>query len=532
MYDIMDEGFCLIDNLEDDNRESLPQLPALYFLTPCASSISLLIQDFASKPPRYGSCSVYFTSELTREMFDSLINSAAVPYMRNMKEVNVDFLAYESQVFHFDSQEGFSLYFSEELVELRDPYQKELSDKLCSLCAVIDAKPSQIRYAIPAAQLATYTRRALDNLPLVADPTCKLIIVDRTIDMVSPLLHEFTYLAMLEDVLDKDIVEDEFRQKYTTAEGAPRERHTVLDERDPVLYQVRHKHIAESIEWLVSSVNAFTRTNELGKGDAQATDLNGIATMMHQLPKFQELGAKYSIHLDLAQLMIKEFKDRKLEQIATVQQAVATGLDITGKTFRAAHEFEEMRMLLQDQAIHKEDLLRTILLLATSKEFKSSQIDELLRIGGFGEDEIKAVANIRRLIAKEKDQGSHFAGLSKKNRKKQAQGVGFELSRWTPLLKHLVEALSTNKLSEDEYPKMNLEEGEGTGRRPQWAKSDGNTKATPKASNRIIVFVVGGITYSEIRAMHELMDTNRRTEIIIGSTHIIKPNEFAIDMSF
>lgn len=477
---------------------------------------------------------MYFTSELTREMFESLTNSAVVPFMRMLKEVNVDFVAYESQVFHFDAQEGFALYFAEELVELRDPYQKEMAEKLASLCAVIDAKPSQIRYAIPAAQMATYTRRALDDLPLSADPTCKLIIVDRTIDMVSPLLHEFSYLAMAEDVLDKDINEDEFRQTYTTAEGQTRERSTVLDERDPVLYAVRHKHIAESIEWLVQSVNAFTRTNELAQGDASSTDLSSIASMMHKLPKYQELGAKYSIHLDLAQSMIKEFKDRKLEQVATVQQAIATGLDATGKSFKAAHEFEEVRMMLQDQAIPKTDLLRTILLLATSKEFKQSQVEDLLRQGGFGEDEIRAASNMRKLILKEKDQGSHFAGLSKKNRKKQATGVGFELSRWTPLIKHLIEALSTNKLSEDEYPKMNLSEGEASGRRPQWARADGPSapRTVPKASNRIIVFVIGGITYSEIRAVHELMETNRRTEIILGSTHIIRPNEFAIDMSF
>lgn len=467
-------------------------------------------------------------------MFEMFTNSAVVPYMRMLKEVNVDYCSYESQVFSFDTQEGFALYFSEELVELRDPYQKEMSEKLASLCAVIDAKPSQIRYAIPAAQLATYTRRALEDLPLAADPTCKLIIVDRTIDMISPLLHEFTYLAMLEDVLDKDVEEDEWKQKYMTAEGVAKERLVVLDERDPVLYQIRHKHIAESIEWLVSSINAFTKTNELSKGDASTTDLNGIQTLMHQLPKCQELGAKYSIHLDLAQLMIKAFKERKLEQIASVQQDVATGLDTTGKTFKPASEFEEMKMLLMDQSIHKEDLLRTILLLTTSKEFKASQIDELLKLGGFGEDEAKAVSNMRRLLAKEKEQGSHFSGLSKKNRKKQSSAVGFELSRWTPLIKHLIEAVATNKLGEDEYPKMNLSEGEGTGRRPQWAKSasDSTPKATPKASNRIIVFVIGGITYSEIRAIHELMDTNRRTEIILGSTHIIKPNEFAIDMSF
>lgn len=30
MYDIMDEGFCLVDNIEEESRESLPQLPALY----------------------------------------------------------------------------------------------------------------------------------------------------------------------------------------------------------------------------------------------------------------------------------------------------------------------------------------------------------------------------------------------------------------------------------------------------------------------------------------------------------------------
>lgn len=458
-----------------------------------------------------------------------------MPYMRTMKEVNVDFLAYESHVFDFDTREGFRLYFDTELIELRDPYERELSEKLCSLCAVLNTKPGQIRHAIPSAQLATYTRRALNNLPLAADPSCKLIILDRTIDMISPLLHEFTYQAMLEDLLDKDIVEDEFDQKYTTAEGVPSERHALLDERDPILCQLRHKHIEESIGWLVSSINAFTRNHQIDGVDAQATNLKDITTIAHQLPAFQELGAKYSIHLDLIQLALQEFKKRKLKQIATIQQAVATGLEIGGKTFNAGHNFEEMQMLLQDETILKKDLLRTILLLATSRGFKPSQIDQLLRIGGFGEDETKAVANICRLTAKEKDARSHLAGLSKKKNNKQTKDVGYELSRWTPHLKHLVESLSSNCLSKDEYPKMNLDE-EGEGAKKTFCssnpKSNVTTKATPKASNLIIVFVVGGITYSEMRAMYELMDANKKTQIIIGSTHIIKPNEFVTDMSF
>ena len=43
MYDIMDEGFCLIDNLEDENRESLPQLPALYLYDRLHPSLCLFL---------------------------------------------------------------------------------------------------------------------------------------------------------------------------------------------------------------------------------------------------------------------------------------------------------------------------------------------------------------------------------------------------------------------------------------------------------------------------------------------------------
>jgi len=172
-------------------------------------------------------------------------NCAVVPYMRMLKEVNVDYLSYDSHVFSLDSREGIAFHFSDDLLEVRDAYQKEMADTLASLFAVINARPKQIRYALPAAQLATYTRRVLEDLPITADPTCKLLILDRSIDMVSPLLHSFSYLAMLEDVLDEEVVDDTWTQQYLSADGERKERSCVLDERDPVLHQIRHMHISE-----------------------------------------------------------------------------------------------------------------------------------------------------------------------------------------------------------------------------------------------------------------------------------------------
>lgn len=49
MYDIMDEGFCLIDNLEEDNRESLPQLPALYLYASFWPSSALFEKKHVNK---------------------------------------------------------------------------------------------------------------------------------------------------------------------------------------------------------------------------------------------------------------------------------------------------------------------------------------------------------------------------------------------------------------------------------------------------------------------------------------------------
>ena len=38
MYDIMDEGFCMIDSIDEESRDSLPQLPALYLYAPKVSN--------------------------------------------------------------------------------------------------------------------------------------------------------------------------------------------------------------------------------------------------------------------------------------------------------------------------------------------------------------------------------------------------------------------------------------------------------------------------------------------------------------
>nr|GEX66769.1 protein transport Sec1a-like [Tanacetum cinerariifolium] len=74
--------------------------------------------------------------------------------------------------------------------------------------------------------------------------TCELLILDRSVDMVALVIHEWTYDAMCHDLVDFD------GNKYTMevrgkSGGDPEKKEFHLDDNDPVWLEMRHLHIAD-----------------------------------------------------------------------------------------------------------------------------------------------------------------------------------------------------------------------------------------------------------------------------------------------
>lgn len=85
-----------------------------------------------------------------------------------------------------------------------------------------------------------------------------LFVVDRTMDPAAPLLHEFWYQAMVNDLLK---VEDgtRYKYKYENTVGAKETRVAILDDNDEVWVSIRHLHMKDAIDRLMTDFGRFAQ---------------------------------------------------------------------------------------------------------------------------------------------------------------------------------------------------------------------------------------------------------------------------------
>lgn len=119
-------------------------------------------------------------------------------------------------------------------------------------------------------------------------------------------------------------------------------------------------------------------------------------------------------------------------------------------------------------------------------------------------------------------------------RKNRVTDQTYQMSRWTPLLKDIVEDCIEDRLDSRHFPFLAGRAQSATYHAPtsarygHWHKD--KAQAAIKNVPRLIVFIVGGISYSEMRCAYEVTAAIKNWEVIVGSSHILTPEVFLSDL--
>lgn len=547
MFDLMDSGITVVEDLYKVKQPMIDQ-EAVYLMAPTEENIVFLKRDFEKKQ-RYKAIHIFFIDAASDPIIGELAHRTLKPIIKGITELNLSFVAAEAQVFTLDVPEGLHHFYSPVSPNSR---AKEVASQLASVCAALSECPV-VRYSGTSTKCATLARLAQDRIDVLKEfepamqqadrkKKSQLLILDRNVDLQSPLVHELTYQAAAYDMCP--IKENVYEYEFEDGQGKTKTKQVQLGLDDELWDEFRHAHISTVFKSISEKFKEFSDANADKAGSTGgAFGTKELKALMKDLPQHQEKMAQFGLHLNLSERIMRGFTE-DVEKCTKAEQNMTMQEDETGK--KVKDYIGEVSTVITENVGDKAKIRALGCAVISAGGLDSNDLVRLMDLAPVQVDKRKALYNLKHFgVAVEKDKK---VKKSKPYKRKPRETV-FNLSRWTPVVKDLSEDAIQGKLDPADYPAvkgmpqaMVETSGDNDGEkvvsarknRGGWAhkKPAGGKKGDDAASadagsdrNRLIIFIPGAIGYNEIRTAYELSD-QYGIDVVIGSHAIMTPTQF------
>ncbi|KAJ3231341.1 hypothetical protein HDU81_003860 [Chytriomyces hyalinus] len=606
---ILEDCACTVDEMMSVGvltKESLfakrnprPSTAVIYFVSPKLAVASKIVEDFHLN--LYSAIYIFLTED-NDEFYDPL--QPAGQNIAACVAFAFSFTPLESRVFTINKSESIFHVWMADDEEGLDSVISEYVEKFRDVLTTMNTEPV-IRYHDPygtgktiAARTAIALKDRMDEYksenPEFPAPSpydhlgpATVVVVDRSYDLVAPILHTLSYQALAYDTLQiEDEVDVAKNLKHliwkTSSSGASdpenEDESVKLDESSSLFNTLRHLFILLAIEEVSAAKNSIAQFVT-----EKATSTDDIRLKLHQAADVKAQTSQLSAVQVLIQTMMANVDERNLEPASVVEQRIAVGKNEDGALLTRKKAVDQMRRLIKDYEIEKQDKLRIFLVFTlafggvSETDFTSLWKDALLDetdtilfrgLEFFGIDATQAVELSEARDASSWNIASIFRRGGETTKEDDMKQYDLYEPKIAKLLRDQINGrldtrgefklakgkMDGKKKSAKGYVgtirRADLDDGQigvsgQVGRRilldfksefvPSWGrarpKAEGDLGGDYRANGaRTILIMVGGLSYAEVRAVY-LTGMKAERETYVGSTHMITPTDFVESLS-
>ncbi|KAJ7959245.1 vacuolar protein sorting 45 [Quillaja saponaria] len=502
----------LVDSISK-SKESMSHLKALYFLRPTSENIQHMRRQLAS--PRFGEYHLFFSNILKDTQIHKLADSDVQEVVQQVKEFYADFVAIDP--YHFTLNVPSNHIYM--LPAILDP-----SNLQCFCDRVVDGIAA-VFLALKRRPVIRYQRTS-DVAKRIAQETSKLmyqqesglfdfrrveispllLVIDRRDDPVTPLLNQWTYQAMVHELIG---IQDNKVDLKTIGKFPKDQQEVVLSSEQDAFFKANMYEnfgdIGMNIKRLVDDFQQIAKSNQ------NILTVEDMAKFVDNYPEYKKMHGNVSKHVTLVTEMSKIVEERKLMLVSQTEQELAC----SGGQGAA---FEAVTNLLSNESISDIDRLRLVMLYALRYE-KESPVQLMQLFNKLASRSAKYKPGLVQFLLKQagidKRTGDLFGNRDllniARNMARGLKGVENVYTQHQPLLFQTMESITKGRLRDVDYPCLGNHFQQG---RPQ----------------EVVIFIVGGTTYEESRSVALQNASNSGIRFILGGSVILSSKRFIKDL--
>ena len=320
--EIIQKEVYLCELLSTKARETMKHLSAICFLRPTHENVELLCDEL--RHPKYNTYSLYFSNVLSKSSIKQLAEADDHEVVKDIKEFYGDFIAISQHVFSFNLSPALNP---------SGTWRGEIFDRVSvGVLSVLLAlkKNPLIRYSAgskPARYLAdTITRGISKEGELFSfrrtDVPPLLLILDRRDDPITPLLNQWTYQAMVHELLG---IKNN-RVDLSKAPGISRELHEVVmsSEQDDFYRENMYLNFGE----IGANIKVLAEEFQVKQKDNKKIEsIADMKAFVENYPEFKKLSGTVMKHVAVISELSRIVADQDVMKVSELEQDIVTQSD-------------------------------------------------------------------------------------------------------------------------------------------------------------------------------------------------------------